>query len=87
MLDKTKCSIKAKYANLPFFNEPHCGTNFGFMEDRGFFSLAESLKQPEVMRKKGINYWKRYGFVRAIKKTFRFIKRKLFSVVKKSDID
>lgn len=56
MFDKTKCSIKAKYANLPFFNEPHCGTNFGFMENRGFFSTPEALKQPEIMRKHGVNY-------------------------------
>lgn len=56
MFDKTKCSISEKFADLPFFNEPHCGTNFGFMEDRGFFSSENALKQPELMRQSGINY-------------------------------
>ena len=55
-MDKTKCCIPEKFANHPLFNELHCGVNFGFLAKRGYYSRQDVMKQPELMRKAGVNW-------------------------------
>ncbi len=56
MLDKEKVRISERFRNHPIFNELICGTNFGFMAKRGYYTRPEVLKQPELMKKMGINW-------------------------------
>lgn len=56
MLDKNKVIIPEKFKDHPIFNELLCGTNFGFMAKRGYYSTPEALKQPEIMKSTGINW-------------------------------
>ena len=55
-MDISKVTIPEKFRNHPIFNELICGTNFGFMAKRGYYNLPEVKKQPELMRKSGINW-------------------------------
>ena len=55
-MDKKKCCIPEKFANHPLFNELHCGVNFGFLAKRGYYSREDIKKQPELMRKAGVNW-------------------------------
>ncbi len=56
MIDKNNVTIPEKFQSHPIFNELICGTNFGFMAKRGYYTQPEVLKQPELMRKSGINW-------------------------------
>ncbi len=56
MLDKSKVVIPERFKDHPIFNELLCGTNFGFMAKRGYYATEEAIKQPEIMRKTGINW-------------------------------
>ena len=56
MLDKSKIIIPERFKDHPIFNELLCGTNFGFMAKRGYYATPEALKQPEIMRKTGVNW-------------------------------
>ncbi len=55
-MDKSKVRIPERFADHPIFNELICGTNFGFMAKRGYYDLPEVKKQPELMRRAGINW-------------------------------
>lgn len=55
-MDKTLVKIPEKFASHPIFNSLICGTNFGFMAKRGYYAQPEVLKQPELMKKAGINW-------------------------------
>ena len=55
-MDPKKCCIPEKFANHPLFNELHCGVNLGFLAKRGYYSRKDILKQPELMRKTGVNW-------------------------------
>ena len=55
-MDKSKVVIPERFQDHPLFNELICGTNFGFMARRGYYARPESLRQPELMRKMGINW-------------------------------
>lgn len=48
--------IPEKFKDHPIFNELICGTNFGFMARRGYYFRDEVKKQPELMKKMGINW-------------------------------
>ncbi len=48
--------IPESFKNHPIFNELICGTNFGFMNKRGYYFSEFAKKQPELMRKIGINW-------------------------------
>ena len=56
MIDKNKLNIPERFRDHPIFNELLCGTNFGFMAKRGYYLTDEAKKQPELMRKSGINW-------------------------------
>ena len=56
MLDKNKTVIPERFSDHPIFNELLCGTNFGFMAKRGYYATENALKQPQIMRKTGINW-------------------------------
>lgn len=56
MLDKSKVIIPEKFKDHPIFNELLCGTNFGFMAKRGYYATDFAIKQPEIMRKTGVNW-------------------------------
>ena len=47
--------IPERFKNHRIFNEMICGTNFGFMAKRGYYFSEGAKKQPELMRKMGIN--------------------------------
>lgn len=49
-------NIPDKFKDHPIFNELICGTNFGFMARRGYYARPEVQKQPELMKKAGINW-------------------------------
>lgn len=49
-------NIPDRFKNHPLFNELICGTNFGFMARRGYYFREEVKKQPEIMKKMGINW-------------------------------
>lgn len=51
----TKFPVSERFKDHPLFNAIHCGTNFGFMARRGYYARPESLKQPALMAKTGIN--------------------------------
>ena len=55
-MDKSKVKIPERFASHPLFNELICGTNFGFMSKRGYYTRPEVLKQPELMKEAGINW-------------------------------
>ena len=55
-MDRSKVKIPDRFANHPIFNELICGTNFGFMAKRGYYDRPEVQKQPELMKKSGINW-------------------------------
>ena len=55
-MDKSKVRIPQRFREHPIFNELICGTNFGFMAKRGYYDRPEVKKQPELMRKAGINW-------------------------------
>lgn len=55
-MDSSIVKIPEKFKNHPLFNERIRGTNFGFMAPRGYYMQPETLKQPELMRKMGINW-------------------------------
>lgn len=48
--------IPERFKDHPIFNELICGTNFGFMAKRGYYFRDEVKKQPELMKKMGINW-------------------------------
>jgi len=48
--------IPEKFKNHPIFNELICGTNFGFLNKRGYYDTDEAKKQPELMKKTGVNW-------------------------------
>lgn len=52
----SKINIPERFKNHPIFNELICGTNFGFMAKRGYYFRDEVKKQPEIMKKMGINW-------------------------------
>ena len=54
-MDKSKVRIAKRFESHPIFNQIMCGTNFGFMAKRGYYDLPEVKKQPEQMKKAGIN--------------------------------
>lgn len=56
MLDKNLTRIPERFKNHPIFNELICGTNFGFLAKRGYYLTDEAKKQPELMKKTGINW-------------------------------
>lgn len=56
MLDKNTVQISEKFRDHPLFTQPICGMNFGFMARRGYYSRPETLKQPELMAKAGVNW-------------------------------
>ncbi len=56
MLNKTKMNIPERFMEHPLFNTLHCGTNFGFMAKRGYYSRPESKAQPALMAKAGVNW-------------------------------
>ncbi|MBQ2968261.1 MAG: hypothetical protein IJE10_09110 [Clostridia bacterium] len=49
-------SIPEKFKDHPIFNERICGTNFGFLNTRGYYRTENAKKQPELMQKMGINW-------------------------------
>ena len=55
-MDRSKVYIPEKFKDHPIFNELICGTNFGFLAKRGYYDLPETKKQPELMKKSGINW-------------------------------
>lgn len=55
-MDKNKVKVPEKFKSHPLFNELICGTNFGFLSKRGYYSRPEVLKQPEIMKDLGINW-------------------------------
>ena len=55
-MDRKAVRIPKRFSEHPIFNELICGTNFGFMAKRGYYAQPEVLKQPELMRKAGINW-------------------------------
>lgn len=55
-MDRTKVRIPEKFADHSLFNDVICGTNFGFMSKRGYYTRPDVLKQPELMREAGINW-------------------------------
>ena len=55
-MDKNSVKIPERFASHPIFNSLICGTNFGFMAKRGYYAQPEVLKQPELMKKAGINW-------------------------------
>ena len=55
-MDAKNCRIPERFAKHPLFNELHCGVNLGFLAKRGYYSRKEILKQPELMRKTGVNW-------------------------------
>ena len=55
-MDHKKVRIPERFAEHPIFNELICGTNFGFLAKRGYYNREEVKKQPELMRKAGINW-------------------------------
>lgn len=55
-MDKSKVKIPERFSNHSLFNDLICGTNFGFMSKRGYYTRPEVLKQPEIMREAGINW-------------------------------
>lgn len=56
MIDFSVVKIPEKFRNHPLFTEPICGMNFGFMAKRGYYETEESLRQPELMAKAGVNW-------------------------------
>ena len=56
MIDKNKVVIPERFKDHPIFNELLCGTNFGFMAKRGYYTTETAKQQPEIMRKTGINW-------------------------------
>ncbi len=55
-MDKKSARIPERFVSHPIFNSLICGTNFGFMSKRGYYAQPEVLKQPELMKKSGINW-------------------------------
>ena len=55
-MDKSKVKIPERFSDHSLFNDLICGTNFGFMSKRGYYTRPEVLKQPEIMREAGINW-------------------------------
>lgn len=55
-MDKSKVRIPKRFEAHPIFNEFMCGMNFGFMAKRGYYYLPEVKKQPELMKKAGVNW-------------------------------
>ncbi len=55
-MDSSIVRIPEKFKDHSLFNDLICGTNFGFMARRGYYARPEALKQPEIMRKSGINW-------------------------------
>ena len=56
MLDKTKVVIPEQFKDHPIFNEHIYGTNFGFLAKRGYYFRPEVQAQPELMKKRGVNW-------------------------------
>lgn len=48
--------IPEKFKDHPIFNELICGTNFGFLNKRGYYNTEFAKKQPEEMQKIGVNW-------------------------------
>ena len=48
--------IPEKFKDHPIFNELICGTNFGFMNKRGYYESDFAKQQPEEMKKMGVNW-------------------------------
>lgn len=55
-MDTSVVNIPERFKDHPIFNELICGTNFGFMARRGYYDRPEVKKQPELMKKAGINW-------------------------------
>lgn len=51
-----KIKIPEKYKAHPLFSDLVCGTNFGFLNKRGYYCTEEAKKQPALMKKTGINW-------------------------------
>ena len=49
-------NIPERFKDHPIFNELICGSNFGFMSRRGYYFTDFAKKQPELMKKIGINW-------------------------------
>ena len=49
-------NIPEKFKDHPIFNELVCGTNFGFMNKRGYYATENAKEQPALMNKMGINW-------------------------------
>ena len=49
-------NIPEKFKDHPIFNERICGTNFGFLNTRGYYRTENALKQPALMQKMGVNW-------------------------------
>ncbi|MBQ4119641.1 MAG: hypothetical protein IJD45_04550 [Clostridia bacterium] len=49
-------NIPEKFKDRPIFNELVCGTNFGFMNKRGYYETEKAKEQPNLMNKMGINW-------------------------------
>lgn len=56
MLDHSIVKVPERFRDHPIFNQLICGTNFGFMSKRGYYDREDVLKQPELMKKAGINW-------------------------------
>ena len=48
--------IPEKFKDHPIFNELICGTNFGFMNKRGYYATEFAKNQPEQMKNIGVNW-------------------------------
>ena len=55
-MDNFKVRIPKRFENHPIFNERMVGMNFGFMAKRGYYFRPEVKKQPELMKKAGVNW-------------------------------
>lgn len=48
--------VPENFKNHPIFNELICGTNFGFLNKRGYYNTDEAKKQPKLMNEIGVNW-------------------------------
>lgn len=56
MKHPSNVKIPEKFKEHPIFNELICGTNFGFMNKRGYYATESAKKQPKLMTEIGINW-------------------------------
>jgi len=55
-MDKTGLNIPERFRDHPIFNELICGTNFGFMNKRGYYNTEFARAQPALMHQMGVNW-------------------------------